>query len=144
MHTGRFHIERGRSPRYLSSPSSGSRLMSDGAFRGFQPQMPSDCNRVRDLEGELPSWVQSTTEEFMLSHVWFFANIWICPKRIAHRVPLSMECSRQEYWSRFPFPPQGDLSNTGIKPASLASPALADGFLTTVPPRQEIKWQCLF
>ena len=30
-----------------------------------------------------------------------------------------------------PFPSPGDLPNPGIKPTSLASPALADGFFTT-------------
>ena len=30
-----------------------------------------------------------------------------------------------------PFPPPGDLPDPGIKPASLASPALAGGFFTT-------------
>ena len=30
-----------------------------------------------------------------------------------------MEFSRQEYWSRLPFPPPGDLSDAGIKSASL-------------------------
>ena len=33
---------------------------------------------------------------------------------IAHQVPLSMELSRQEYWSRLLFPPKGDLPNSGI------------------------------
>ena len=33
-----------------------------------------------------------------------------------------------------PFPPPEDLPNPGIKPASLASPALAGGFFTTGPP----------
>ena len=37
---------------------------------------------------------------------------------------------RQEYWNGLPFPPQGDLPDRGIE---LASPALADGFLTTEP-----------
>ena len=36
-----------------------------------------------------------------------------------------------EYWSELPFPPPGNLSNPGIKPAS---PTLASGFLTTLPP----------
>ena len=35
------------------------------------------------------------------------------------------EFSRQEHWSGLPFPPPGDLPNPGIKPPSLASPALA-------------------
>ena len=33
-----------------------------------------------------------------------------------------------------PFPTPGDLPDPGIEPASLASPALAGGFFTTVPP----------
>ena len=42
-----------------------------------------------------------------------------------------MEFSRQEYWSRLPFPPPGDLPHPGIE---LASPALAGRFLTIEPP----------
>ena len=33
---------------------------------------------------------------------------------------LSMEFSRQEYWSGWPFPSPGDLPDTGIEPASPA------------------------
>ena len=47
------------------------------------------------------------------------------------QTPLSMGFSRQEYWSRLPFPPPGDLQNAGIESMSLVSPALADGFFTT-------------
>ena len=35
---------------------------------------------------------------------------------------------RQECWSGLPFPPPGDLPDPGIKPTSLASPALAGRF----------------
>ena len=42
-----------------------------------------------------------------------------------------MGFSRQEYWSGFPCSPPGDLPDSGIKPASLASPALAGRFFTT-------------
>ena len=56
------------------------------------------------------------------------------PWTVACQVPLSMEFSRQEYWSRLPFPSPGDLPYPGFKPTSLASPALAVGFFTTVPP----------
>ena len=31
------------------------------------------------------------------------------PQTTAHRAPLSMEFSRQEYWSGLPFPPQGTV-----------------------------------
>ena len=42
-----------------------------------------------------------------------------------------MEFSKQEYWSGLPFPTPGALSNLGIEPVSLASPALSGGFITT-------------
>ena len=51
-----------------------------------------------------------------------------------HRAPLPMEFSKQEYWSGMPFPSPGNFPNSVIKLASLASPALARGFITTVPP----------
>ena len=49
----------------------------------------------------------------------------------AHQAPLSMEFSRQEYWSGLPCPSPGDLSNPGTEPTSLPYLALADGFFTT-------------
>ena len=53
------------------------------------------------------------------------------PRTVAHQAHLSMELSRQEHWSGLPFPSPGDLSHPGIKPASLASPALAGRFFTS-------------
>ena len=47
-----------------------------------------------------------------------------------HQDPLFMQFSRQEYWSRFPFPTPGNLPDPGIEPASHESPALAGGFFT--------------
>ena len=41
-----------------------------------------------------------------------------------------MEFSRQEYWSGLPSSTPGDLSNPGIEPAPLASPALAGRFFS--------------
>ena len=45
--------------------------------------------------------------------------------------PLSMEFSRQEYWSTLPFPSPGNLPNPGIKPGS---PALQADSLPSEPP----------
>ena len=42
------------------------------------------------------------------------------PWTVALQAPLSMEFSRQEYWSGLPFPSPGDLPNPEIKPRSLA------------------------
>ena len=36
----------------------------------------------------------------MLSYVWLFVTPWT----VAHKVPLSMEFSRQEYWSGVAIP----------------------------------------
>ena len=45
--------------------------------------------------------------------------------------PLSLELSRQEYWSGLPFPSPGDLPDPGIEPGS---PTLqADSFLSKPP-----------
>ena len=44
--------------------------------------------------------------------------------------PLSMEPSRQEYWSKLPFPSPGDLADPGVKPAYLASSALGGRFFS--------------
>ena len=63
----------------------------------------------------------------------------IIPRTIVCQAPLFMEFSRQEYWSRLLFIPPEDLSNQGLKPASFASPVLADGFFTTVPP-----WEAMY
>ena len=64
----------------------------------------------------------------LLSHVQLFAN----PGTVAHQAPLSMEFSRQECWNGLPFPTPGDLLNPGIKLMSLASPALASRYFTSV------------
>jgi len=42
---------------------------------------------------------------------------------VAHQALLSMEFFRQEYWSGFPFPRPGDLSNAGMEPQSPAMKA---------------------
>ena len=55
-----------------------------------------------------------------LSHVRLFATLW----NVAHQDLLSMEFSRQEYWSGLPLPSPGDLPDPSIKLVSLVSPAV--------------------
>ena len=38
------------------------------------------------------------------------------PWTVTRQAPLSMEFSRQEYWSGLPFPGPGDLPEQGIEP----------------------------
>ena len=50
----------------------------------------------------------------LLSRVRLFATPWT----LSHQVPLSMEFSRQEYWSGLPCTPLWDLPNPGTEPRS--------------------------
>ena len=84
------------------------------------------CSSI--LTWEIPCIQFSSVQS--LSRVRLFETPWTA----AHQAPLSVEFSRQEYWSGLPFPTPGDLPDPEIKLASLASPALAGRFFTTLPP----------
>ena len=62
-----------------------------------------------------------------VSHVQLFATPWT----VAHQASPSMEFSRQEYWSRLPFPSPEDLPDPGIEPRS---PVLQAATLPAEPP----------
>ena len=66
-------------------------------------------------------------------HACMFGRVQLfsTPLAVARQAPLSMEFSRQEYWSRVPFSFSGDLRHPGIKLLFPASPA--GGFFTTAP-----------
>ena len=59
-----------------------------------------------------------------LSRVLLFVTPWTA----VYQAPLSKGFPRQAYWSGLPFPPPGDLPDSGIEPMSLA---LAGGFFPT-------------
>ena len=59
--------------------------------------------------------------------VWLFGTLWT----IARQASLSMNFSRQEYWSGLPCPTLEDLPDPETEPMS---PALADRFLPLLPP----------
>ena len=63
----------------------------------------------------------------VLSHVQLFMTPWT----VTHRAPLSMEFSRQEYWSGLPFSAPGDPPDPRIKLTSSSFPALSGEFFTT-------------
>ena len=54
------------------------------------------------------------------SCVQLFAVLWT----VACQTPLSMGFSRQEYWSRLPCPPPGDLPDPGMEPPFSTAAAL--------------------
>ena len=55
------------------------------------------------------------------------------PWTITHQASLSMEFSRQDYWSGLSFPYPEDLSDPEIKPASLV---LQEDSLPSEPPEK--------
>ena len=48
---------------------------------------------------------------YLCAHLLSLVQLFVT---VAHQVPLSMGFSRQEYWSRLPFPTLGDLPDPGI------------------------------
>ena len=66
------------------------------------------------------------------------------PWTVARQAPLSMEFSRQEYWSGLPFPTPGDLPDPVVEPASLMAPELASGFCSTEPPVKPCRGSLIF
>ena len=72
-----------------------------------------------------------------LSRVRLFGIPWA----VVCQDPLSMEFSRQEYWSGVPFPSPGDLPDPGIKSWS---PAYEGGFFTFWATReaQRLEYNC--
>ena len=48
----------------------------------------------------------------------------LTPWTMACQTPVPMGFPRQEYWNELPFPSPGDLTDPGIKPVFLLSPAL--------------------
>ena len=47
-------------------------------------------------------------------------RLFVIPRTVVCQASLSMEFSRQEYWSGLPFPSPGDLPDPGIEPRSSA------------------------
>ena len=66
----------------------------------------------------------------------------VTPWTRAYQAPLPMKFPRQEYWIELPFLPPVGLSNPGIKPTTLVSPALVGGFFTTSATWDEITLFC--
>ena len=52
----------------------------------------------------------------LLSRVQLFAT----PRTVAHQASLSMEFSRQEYWSGLPFPSPRNFPTQGLNPGVLS------------------------
>ena len=78
----------------------------------------------------------------MLSHfspVQLCASLWA----VAHQAPLSVEFSKQEYWSGLPCSSPGDLWTQRSNPPLLLLPELEVGSLQLAPPGEPQKTRLL-
>ena len=67
-------------------------------------------------------------------------QLFVTPWTVAQQAPLSMEFSRQEYWTGLPFPPSGDLPNPEIESRSPVSPALQADSLPAEPSEKPVTY----
>ena len=77
----------------------------------------------------------------MRAHVISCILFFLTTQTVACQAPLSIEYSRQEYWSQLLFPTQGDLPDSKLEPVSLESLEsleLAGRFSTTEPSRKPV------
>ena len=92
---------------------------------------PSDwsCCSVHALPGNSTSFRSNYGYLLTQSHLTLGNSV-----HCTHQSPLSMEFSRQKYWSVLPFSPPGNRPNPGLNLHLMLSPALASRFFTTAPP----------
>ena len=68
-------------------------------------------------------------------------NCSVVSNSLVQQAPLSMESSRQVYWSGLPFSPLAGLPNPSIEPASPTFPELAGRFFNSEPPGKPQIWK---
>ena len=71
----------------------------------------------------LPGWA--------LNAIFSCVRLFVIPWTVACEAPLSIDFSRQEYWSELTFPPPGGLPDPGTELGFPVSPALAGRFFAT-------------
>ena len=118
----------------LSDPMDCSLLASSihGIFQARVLEWGAIAFSIQRLNGCKRNKFYFRVHACVLSH-FNHVRLFMCLRTITCQAPLSIEFSRQEYWSGLPCPPPGVLPNPRMKPTSLMSPALASRFFTTSP-----------
>ena len=96
--------------------------------------MKKNLNKAKrgSSRSDISHTLRILSSSFALCVPSHFSHVWLCD---------TMDCTgssvsgilQERIWSGLPFPPPGDLPNTGVEPAFLASPALAGRFFITEP-----------
>ena len=100
----------GLSHRHHSSPSPAYTFFSSESILNENTMWYTEIKREMPQSVTIPCACECWVASVMSDALWL--------------APLSMEFSRQEYWSGLPFPSPGDLPNSGIEPTSSVAPAL--------------------
>ena len=112
--------------KWSSNPCCPS-LPTQGAERWIRDN--SAFHSVSDSQLAFPDFLRPPVTQVWksLSRFWLFVTPWT----VACQAPLSLEFSRQKYWSGLPFPSAGHLPNPGIEPRY---PTLQEDSLPSEPP----------
>ena len=89
--------------------------LGDRPNPGMKPVSPTLQAVSLPLSHQGRSFIQPACMPTRFSCVRLFATLWT----VAYQAPLSMEFSRQEYWSGLPCLPPGDLPIQGSNPRLL-------------------------
>ena len=98
----------------------------EGSLACCSPWGCKELDMTEQLNNNNVIWIL-TAHACVLSH-FSCVHPFVTPWTVARQAPLSMGFSRQEYWSGLPFPSPEDLSDPGIKPASVS--CIAGRFFT--------------
>ena len=94
----------------LVAKEASSHLMLRASLQGEHCCCPHSIRQETEAHRS-----HTSRKQHVLSCIWLF----VIPWTVACQAPLSMEFSRQEYWSGVPFPSPGDRPNSGIEPRLL-------------------------
>ena len=111
-----------------------SRLVFFRGYCGQRTPVPQAEAHLQESSLLFGGYLESScpaTPGLLLFSCFSPVPLFVTPRTVARQARLSMEFSRQEYWSGLSFPPPEDLPSSGIK---RISPVLAGGFFTAGPP----------
>ena len=92
---------------------SGGGTIKDRLIHPYQVSLIR--TRERQLEATRKKCLLVWKKNESVSHSVVSNSLWSPKRTVAPQAPLSMEFSRQDYWSWLPFPSPGDLPNPGIE-----------------------------
>ena len=124
------HYTPGKGEYWLVNPGIKAHFKDPEERRGLEyNQSPQCLSRALSHGGQGPSSSKKRKKVKSLSCVRLFASPWT----VACQAPPSVEFSKQEYWSRLPFPSPAIFLTQGLNPHLLHRLCWQAGSLPLVP-----------